>query len=217
MARSGARTIALAPEAGSQRLREVIKKGISEDDILEAMDKVAEQKLKQLKFYFMIGLPSETEEDIEEIVNLTLTCKNSLDRQQSGCRISLNVAPFVPKAGTPFQWLPMAPLPTLNHRLSLLQSRLSPKGIKLKWESPAWNQVQGVLARGDIRLAEVLADIETVSLSGWRKMVEKYNLDVDFYAHQKWDTNQKLPWIMIDSGTKFAQLKLELSRALSQT
>jgi len=216
MARGGARTITLAPEAGSQRLRQVIKKSISEDDILEAMDKVAEQKLKQLKLYFMIGLPSETDEDIEEIVNLTLSCKNFLERQQSGCRISLNVAPFVPKAGTPFQWLPMAPLPALNHRLSRLKNSLSPKGIKLKWESPAWSQVQGVLARGDIKLAEVLANVEEVSLSGWRKAVEKCHLDVDYYAHQRWDTDKELPWAMLNSGTELGKLKLELRKALSQ-
>jgi radical SAM superfamily enzyme YgiQ (UPF0313 family) len=217
MAKSGARTIALAPEAGSQPLRQVIKKGISEDDILEAMDKVAEQKLKQLKLYFMIGLPSETDEDIEEIINLTLTCKNSLDRQRSGCHISLNVAPFVPKAGTPFQWLPMAPMLTLNRRLSLLKSGLPPKGIKLKWESPAWSQVQGILARGDIKLAEVLANTEEASLSGWRQAVAKCHLDIDFYAHQRWDTNQKLPWAMLESGTEPAHLETELRRALPQT
>jgi len=92
MARGGARTIALAPEAGSQRLRQMIRKGISEEDILEAMEKAAEQEIKQLKLYFMIGLPSETEEDIEEIINLTIKCKNILDRHRAGCRIALNIA-----------------------------------------------------------------------------------------------------------------------------
>ncbi len=216
MAKGGARTITLAPEAGSERLRQVIKKGISEDDILEAMKKVAEQGIRQLKLYFMIGLPSETDEDIEEIINLTLRCKDILDRQQTGCRLSLNIAPFVPKAGTPFQWLPMAPLHTLNHRLSLLKNSLPPKGIKVKSESPAWSQVQGVLARGDVKLAEVLANIEEVSLSGWRKAVEKCHLDIDFYAHQ-WDTNTKLPWSIIDSGTEPEHLKLELEKALLQS
>jgi radical SAM superfamily enzyme YgiQ (UPF0313 family) len=215
--KSGARTIALAPEAGSQRLRQVIKKGISEDDILEAIDKVTEQKLKQLKLYFMIGLPSETDEDIEEIINLVLSCKNSLDKQLSGCRISLNVAPFVPKAGTPFQWLPMAPLPTLNYRLSLLKSKLMPKGIKIKSESPAWSQIQGVLSRGDIKLADVLANMEEASLSGWRQAVAKCHLDIDFYAYQRWDTEQKLPWALLGSGADRAHLKLELKKALSQT
>jgi len=214
LAKGGARTITLAPEAGSQRLRQLIRKNFSEDDILEAIGKVARQKIKQLKLYFMIGLPSETDEDIEEIINLTLKCKDILDRQQTGCRLTLNIAPFVPKAGTPFQWLPMAPLPTLNRRLSLLKNSLPPKGIKLKCESPAWSQVQGVLARGDTKLAEVLANIDEVSLSGWRKAVAKCHLDFDYYAHQKWDTEEKLPWAVLDSGTRLEHLKLELNRAL---
>ncbi len=215
MARGGAQTIALAPEAGSQRLRQIIKKGISEDDILESVGKVAEQGIKQLKLYFMIGLPSETDEDIGEIINLTIKCKNILDMKQSASRLSLNVAPLVPKAGTPFQWLPMAPLSTLNRRLSLLKNKLPPKGIKLKCESPAWSQVQGVLSRGDTNLAEVLASIEEVSLSGWRQAIEKCHLDIDYYAHQ-WDTTQKLPWAMLDSGIELEKLELELSRALAQ-
>ena len=215
MAKGGARTIALAPEAGSQRLRQVIKKGISEDDILESMDKVAEQGIKQLKLYFMIGLPSETDEDIEEIINLTIKCKSILDRHQVGSRIVLTLAPFVPKAGTPFQWLPMTQLSTLNRRLSLLKNNLPPKGIKLKCESPAWSLIQGVLARGDAKLAEVLANVEEVSLSGWRKAVEKCHLDIDFYAHQRWDTSQRLPWVILDSGIEPEHLKLELNKALA--
>ena len=214
LAKCGAKTITLAPEAGSQRLRQLIKKGISEDDILEAADKVAEQGIKQLKLYFMIGLPSETDEDIEEIINLALKCKAVLDKWQTGCRLTLNIAPFVPKAGTPFQWLPMAPLATLNHRLSRLKNSLPPKGIKLKSESPAWSEVQAVLARGDTKLAEVLADIEEVSLSGWRKAIEKCHLDIDFYAHQKWDTSQELPWGILDLGAEHGHLELELDRAL---
>jgi len=214
MAKGRARTIALAPEAGSQRLRQVIKKGISEDDILESMDKIAEQGIKQLKLYFMIGLPSEADADIEEMVNLTLKCKSILDKQQTGCRIVLNIAPFVPKAGTPFQWLPMEQPSTLNHRLSLLKNNLPPRGIKVKVESPAWSEVQAVLARGDAKLAEVLANIEEVSLSGWRRAVGKCHLDIDFYAHQRWDSSQKLPWRILGLGSKPEYLKLELARAL---
>jgi radical SAM superfamily enzyme YgiQ (UPF0313 family) len=216
LARGGARTIALAPEAGSQRLRQVIKKGISEEDILEAMERVAEQGIKQVKLYFMIGLPSETDEDIEAIIELALNCKRIIDRQQTGCRLVLTISPFVPKAGTPFQWLPMTLPSILNRRLSLLKSNLIPKGIKIKGESAVWSQVQGVLSRGDIKLAEVLADIEEVSLSGWRKAVEKSNVDIDFYVHQRWDTGQKLPWDMIDLGTESEKLKLELDRALAE-
>jgi radical SAM superfamily enzyme YgiQ (UPF0313 family) len=216
LAKGGARTIALAPETGSERLRQMIKKGISEDDILEAMGKVAEQGIKQVKLYFMIGLPSETEEDIEKIINLCLNCKHILDRQQAGCRLVVNISPFVPKAGTPFQWLPMTRPFILNRRLSLLKNSLMPKGIKLKWESPAWSQVQGVLARGDVKLAEALANMEEVSLSGWRRTMEKCHLDIDFYVHQRWDTDQRLPWEILDLGIKPGHLELELNRALAQ-
>ncbi|MFC1987390.1 radical SAM protein [Chloroflexota bacterium] len=214
MAKGGARTIALAPEAGSQRLRQVIRKGISEDDILKSMYQVAEQGIKQLKLYFMIGLPSENDNDIEEIAELTLRCKAILDKQQTGCRITLSIAPFVPKAGTPFQWLPMEKLSVLNRRLSLLKNNLLPKGIKLKCESLAWSEVQGVLARGDIKLAEVLANIEEGALSGWRQAVNKCHLDINYYAHQRWDTTGKLPWAILDSGTEPAYLQLELKRSL---
>jgi len=215
LAKGGARTVTLAPEAGSPRLRRVIKKGITDDDIAEAMEMVAEQGIKQVKLYFMIGLPSETDEDIEEIIHLSLNCKRIVDSKQPGSRLTLNIAPFVPKAGTPFQWLPMTRPSILNQRLSRLKSGLMPRGIKIKAESPAWSQVQGVLARGDASLADVLADIEEISLSGWRKAVAKYGVDIDFYAHQRWDIKQRLPWDVIDSGTKAGQLELELDRALA--
>jgi len=216
VARGGARTIALAPEAGSYRLRDVIRKDFTEDDILQAIDKVARLGIRQLKLYFMIGLPSETDGDIEEIARLTLKGKDILDRQKTGCRITLSVSPFVPKAGTPFQWLPMESIQILNKRLSRLKNNLQPKGIKIKAESPAWSQVQGVLSRGDIKLAEVLDNIEELSLSGWRHAARKSQLDIDYYAHQSWDAGKVLPWAVVDSGTKPERLKLELEASLHQ-
>jgi radical SAM superfamily enzyme YgiQ (UPF0313 family) len=214
LARGKAQTITIAPEAGSQRLRDVINKCISEDDILSVADKIAGHRFTHLKLYFIIGLPTETDNDIEEIVRLALAIKDRLDRQQSNTRIVLNAAPFVPKAGTPFQWLPMAPQETLNRRLSILRSSLPLKGIKLNEESPAWSQVQGVLSRGDERLSHALADMQDISLSGWRRAVEVHQLDIDYYVNQRWDTKQKLPWSMIDSGMKMERLCGEMERAL---
>jgi radical SAM superfamily enzyme YgiQ (UPF0313 family) len=216
LAKGNARTIALAPEAGSRRLRQTINKDISDSDILSVAEVVARYRFKQLKLYFMLGLPTETDKDAAGIIKLVLAIKEILDRHQSHTRISINIAPFVPKAGTPFQCLPMAPLDTLNSRLSLLRSSLPQKGIKLKAESPAWSQIQGVLARGDTEVAEVLANIEDLSLSGWRKTVAKYHLDIDYYVNKIWDTSQKLPWDMIDSGMKSERLCAELEKALSQ-
>jgi radical SAM superfamily enzyme YgiQ (UPF0313 family) len=197
LARGGAQTISLAPEAGSQRLRRLIKKGISSDNVLEAVSLVSKLGIKQLKLYFMIGLPSETEGDVAEISKLAINCKGILDRAQRGTRLVLNIAPFVPKAGTPFQRLPMASLATLNQRLAWLKKSLAPRGIKLKAESPAWSEVQAVLSRGDAGVARVLASVEEVSLPGWRRAVADFSLDVDFYAHQEWDDVQSLPWAII--------------------
>jgi radical SAM superfamily enzyme YgiQ (UPF0313 family) len=202
LAKGGTRTVALAPEAGSERLRRVIKKGITEDDILKAMHRVAEESIKQIKLYFMIGLPTETDEDIAAIPNLTLKCKAILDRWQTGTRLILTIALFVPKAGTPFAGLPMEELPVLKNRLALLKNKLQPKGIQIKSESPGWSEVQAVLARGDARLAKVLANVEAVSLSGWRKAVGECGLDINHYAHERWNTTEELPWSILDSSTK---------------
>ena len=215
IAQGGARTITLAPEAGSERLRKVIRKGISEDDILKAVSMVARVgKIKQLKLYFMIGLPSETEEDIEAIVELVLKCKRILDQGGGGCRLDLNIAPFIPKAGTPFQWLGMAPQDVLEQRLLFLKRRLAPQGIKLRSESLPWSEVQAVLARGDGVVGEVLALIDSLSLGSWRKVVERKKLDYDFYAHKRWQFEQILPWAIIDTGTDVGKLKMELQDAL---
>ncbi len=205
IAGGGTRTITLAPEAGSERLRQLINKGICENDITDAVGKLARHGIKRLKLYFMVGLPTETDEDIAAIARLTLQCKSLLDRQAKGARLSLNIAPFIPKAGTPFQRLPMASIGTLKQRIARLKSSLAPQGIQLKCESPAWSEVQAVLARGDTRVAQVLNNIEENSLAGWRKAVAGCHLDTDYYAHQQWPESQKLPWDIIDAGTKIDQ------------
>jgi radical SAM superfamily enzyme YgiQ (UPF0313 family) len=181
----GTNTVALAPEAGSQRLRDIIGKRINEDDILKAVEKVAAQGIKQLKLYFMIGLPQETDEDIEAIALLATKCKDIFDKHQSWSRITLTIAPFVPKAGTPFQWEGMAELEILKHRLALLKSKLPAKGISVKNESLEWSEVQAVLSRGDERLASVLTSVERLSLAAWHQEMEKAGLDIDFFAHEK--------------------------------
>jgi len=183
----GTNTVALAPEAGSQRLRDSIGKRINEDDILKAVEKVATQGIKQLKLYFMIGLPEETDEDIEAIALLAVRCKDIFDKHQSWSRITLTIAPFVPKAGTPFQLEGMAPLDILKQRLSLLKSKLPSKGISVKNESLEWSEVQAVLSRGDERLAAVLANVERLTLAQWHQAMQKAGLDIDFLAHAKWD------------------------------
>jgi radical SAM superfamily enzyme YgiQ (UPF0313 family) len=193
----GTNTVALAPEVGSQKLRDAINKGINEDDILKAVEKVAFQGIKQLKLYFMIGLPGETNDDIEDIARLVIKCKDIFNKQQSWSRITLTISPFVPKAGTPFQREGMASLDILKHRLSLLKSKLPSRGISVKNESIEWSEVQAVLSRGDDKLAEVLVSIEKTTLAQWQQAMKKAGLDIDFYAHAEWNEKQKLPWGVI--------------------
>ncbi|OGO30714.1 MAG: hypothetical protein A2Z29_00620 [Chloroflexi bacterium RBG_16_56_11] len=216
LARGKTRTITIAPETGSARLRRVINKTISDDEILEVADRIAAHRFHQLKLYFIIGLPTETDDDTEDIIKLILKIKNTLEERKSGARIVVNIAPFVPKAGTPFQWLPMAPRETLRRRFSLLREAVSRKGVRLNEESPAWSEVQGVLARGDTKVARAIADVKDITLAGWRRAVEKNHLDIDYYVNQRWDTARPLPWSFIDSRTGVERLCAELERALRQ-
>ncbi len=207
-------TVTLAPEAGSRRLRRLLNKDISDAAIIEAVDRIASRGFRQVKLYYMLGLPAETDADAEEIVRLTLAMKQAADRHRGGTRLAVNIGTFVPKAGTPFQWQPMAPLAALNARLAAIKKGLSPKGIKVKTESPAWSRVQGVLARGGPEIAGVLADIEAVTLAGWRQAMQQHGLATDDYVNRTVGLDEKLPWHIIDHGVKPEVLKRELKRAL---
>jgi len=211
MVRGGLRSVALAPEAGSEGLRQVIKKGINEAQALEAIRMAAEARMQQLKLYFMVGLPQESDEDIRAIADLTLAGKSLIEKKRGQTRITLNISPFVPKAGTVFQWLPMAPLDILQKRISLLKSLLAHQGIQIKNESPQWSEVQTVLSRGDQSLTPILAEVEQESLPAWRQAVEQHQVDIDYFAHRRWDTRQRLPWSIIDSGHTPEKLADELN------
>ena len=213
LAESGTRTVSLAPEAGSARLRNLMNKGISEEHVLRAVDKVAQVGLRQLKLYFMIGLPTENDEEAIEIVDLALACKAVVDGRQAETRIVLNISPFVPKGGTPFQWLGMAPPEVLRQRMSLIGKSLRPKGIEVRAESAAWSVAQGVLSRGDSSLGAVLASMKERYLSAWRQALRENHLDGESLAHRQFSTSEKLPWASIDSGVSVKYLRQELKKA----
>ena len=212
LARSGSQGVTLAPEAGSERLRRVIKKGINEDDIIKATEHAIEQGLKQIKLYFMIGLPTETDDDIEEMVELTLKIKSRIER--SGGRLALTIAPFVPKAHTPFQCLPMADEEILNRRVMRLRNALTKQGIEIRTDSVSWSLVQGVLARGDARLAQPLAHMSRPSLKSWHQALNKFDLSADDYVYHTFSSKDILPWSIIDCGITRDYLQGELDKAL---
>jgi radical SAM superfamily enzyme YgiQ (UPF0313 family) len=211
LAQSGAQTVTLAPEAGSERLRQTINKCVSESDIVEAVDKIAQLGLRQIKLYFMIGLPTETDADIDELIKLTLKLKEHV--QETVTRIAITVEPFVPKAGTPFQWLAMAPEDVLNERVNRIKNSLAKSGIEVRAESVAWSIVQGVLARGDAKFGEILAKTQRNSLAAWRKALADCNISADYYVHRELLFDELLPWSVLDSGVNPDYLKKELGKA----
>ncbi len=209
---SGARSVSLAPEAGSERLRRIINKGVAEEDIYEAVEDAAREGIRQLKLYFMVGLPTEGDEDVEEMVKLVLGLKGRVERW--GSQIILTVTPFVPKAGTPFQRLPMAGAETLKRRLGVIKNSLEPRGIRVKAESVAWTIAQGVLSRGDRRLAQALVRMEGGSLSSWRRALEECSLDANYYVNREIPPAERLPWSNLDSGVGASYLEAELEKAI---
>lgn len=206
LAASGIQTLTLAPEAGSERLRAAINKGVTEADLLYAAERATHYKFRQLKLYFMIGLPGETDEDIVEIVRLCELVAGRFDGH-----LTVNITPFVPKAHTPFQWCSMAPLAQLDERLARLHSALKKQRIELRSESPRLAAVQGVLARGDRRLGRVLKQMEG-KLSRWDEAVQQNGIDLQNYL--TWSEEKSLPWAFIDTGVSLAHLRHEWARAL---
>ena len=211
LSESGTETLTMAPEAGSARLRRVIHKGITEADLLHAAERADHYRFRQLKLYFMIGLPTETDEDIEAIVDLCRAVAGRFSRH-----VTANVTPFVPKAHTPFQWAAMAPREVLEARSAALQAQLGRLGIELRGESAASAAIQGVLARGDRRLGAVLADLRATSSGAWQRAFAAHDVDPGAYLRAR-EPGQPLPWGFIESGVGPRALTAEWERACQPT
>ena len=165
LAKRGSRSLTIAIESGSQRIRELVNKKLSGEEIKAAAIHAHQGGLKGLKLYGMVGLPSETDDDVEATAELLLNLKTST----KGLRFTLGVSTFVPKAQTPFQWQGVRP--EAEKRLKRLAKRLKPKGIEFRPESYGWSVIQAILSRGDRRLAPVIAAVgeSRESIGGWKK------------------------------------------------
>lgn len=192
LAESDTRTLTIAPEAGAERLRRLIGKTQTEDDVLRAADLAARCGFHRLKLYFMLGLPTETDDDAAAIAGLTLHVK-----ARFGGRLAVDATPYAPKAHTPFQRVAMTPAETVERRLRALRRKLEPQGVSVRADSPAWAAVQGVLARGDRRLAGVLARLpDRPSLADWRRALRDERLTADEYLRQR-PPAERLPWRIV--------------------
>jgi radical SAM superfamily enzyme YgiQ (UPF0313 family) len=214
---SGHRTCALAPEAGSQRLRDLINKGISEAQILEAVRLLGEGGIPNLKLYFLIGLPTETDQDIAEMLALTEKIRSvwleaGRKRGRLG-HLTLSVNPFIPKPFTPLQWAGMADTGTLKKRCRTLRAAVARlANTEVIFESLRAAELQGFLARGDRRVGRVLPDLAGgVNLRGACRAAD---LDPDFFVTRQRGADEIFPWEVIDNGVTRDYLWQEYQRAL---
>ena len=210
---SGQRTMTIAPEAGSERMRAAINKGITEEHVRDAINIAAEVGMRHIKLYYMIGLPGEEDADIEETVQMILRMRAQMDAVGSKGELIISVNGFVPKPWTPYQWAPLCNVRTLKKRFKLLNDGLKKaKHVKLITESLKETVIQSVLARGDRRLGELLLEAHE-SGQNLKSVLKQHGLDVEAMAEQELDFAAPLPWQHLDMGVTMDYLRQELVKS----
>ena len=218
LADSGQKTITIAPETGSERLRRVINKGISEENLRTAAQLSAKSGIQHMRLYIMIGLPTETDEDIDAIIGLAE--RTQAHMAEVGCkgRLTLSINPFIPKPFTPFQWMAMDHQKSIEKKLQYIKKSLQKnRRIEVLVESPKEAYIQGVLARGDRRLGKVLAAcaLDRGSKS-FKSEMKKAGLDMDNCNYRERNFDEYLPWSHLDMGLRDGYLEQEWQRAVDE-
>lgn len=214
---SGHKTMTFAPEAGTERLRNVINKGISEDDILKSVEMAISRGILNSKLYFLIGLPTETDDDIEGIVKLAKRIKKEVlvltkEAGRIGT-ITLSINPFIPKPWTPFQWSPMEDVKSLGNKLKYIKESLKKEGnIEVNHENPKDSYLQAILSRGDRRVGGIIR--AALEAGSWNRGIKESQVDTDFYVYRVRERDEILPWDFIDHGIEKSYLWKEYERAL---
>ena len=217
----------LAPEAGTERLRRVINKPVSDQDLMDAAETIFKNGWSVLKLYFMIGLPTETDEDLDGIIRLgleLLACGRHISKRQ--VQINIGVSTFVPKPHTPFQWLGQAPLEEIRRKQAYLDKGLRRRGISLKLHNPETSLLEGAFARGDQALGRVIEEAmargcrfdgwsESFDFTTWTGAFRTCGLDPAAYACRTFGQEESLPWDNVQSGVTREFLRREYQRALT--
>jgi len=215
--KSNVKTATIAPEVGSERMRRVINKGITEKDVLTAATRLVENGIPNLKLYFMIGLPGETGADIDAIIKLAKQIKHgfltsSRARKHIGT-ITLSLNSFVPKPATPFQWAAMDEVRTLKQKIKKIKNELKKvANLRINSDIPRWAYIQAMFSRGDRRVADVLL-MAHASKGNWAQTLKTTPVNADFYVLRERDPDEKFPWDFIDHGIKKSYLRQEYQRA----
>jgi len=218
--------LTFAPEAGSERLRRIINKGITEEQILETAAAAFGRGWRSLKLYFMLGLPTETTEDIEATIELVAKIRAAGKGTRGGMpQVRISMSTFIPKPHTPFQWVAQAGEEQLNAKHELLKTGLRRKGSHLSWADPRISLLEAALSRGDRRLGKVIYDAwrsgssfdawdERFNHQNWLDAFAHNGLEPGFYAHRERSLDELLPWSHIDAGVSADFLKREYQRSL---
>ena len=217
----------LAPEAGSERLRGVINKGVTECDLLETVRRVYSADWPLIKLYFMMGLPTERAEDHEALVDLALKVWREASIHKPRRRLHISVSTFVPKPHTPFQWESQLTLAEMERNLAFFKHRLRRKGLHLKWHSPWQSMLEGVFARGDRRLGEVILRAQQLGcrFDGWsehlrpdlwQRAFAEAGIDLLSCGQRSRGRDEVLPWSHLDCGVNKDYLWEEYERALAE-
>lgn len=214
--------LTLAPEAGTQRLRDVINKGVTEEDIMGACANAFKNGWSKVKLYFMMGLPTETDEDLKGIADLAGRIRELYHtiRGRNDCRITVSVASFVPKPFTPFQWMPQCSVEEIERKQQYLKSLFTDRHIKFAYHDAKTGRLEAVLARGDRQLAKVILKAfekgckydswtEFFDYDRWMDAFEECGVDPDLYACRKRDEYEAEPWDHIDCGVNKDYLRKE--------
>jgi radical SAM family uncharacterized protein/radical SAM-linked protein len=217
----------LAPEAGSERLRDVINKGIAESDLMETVRRVYSAGWPLIKLYFMMGLPTERAEDHEALVDLALKVWREAATHKPRRRLHISVSTFVPKPHTPFQWESQLTLAEMERDLAFFKHRLRQKGLHFKWHSPWQSMLEGVFARGDRRLGEVILRAQQLGcrFDGWSEQLRpdlwqqaftEAGIDLMSYGQKVRGPDEVLPWSHLDCGVSEDYLWQEYERGLAE-
>lgn len=220
--------LTFAVEGGSQRLRDAINKNVTEEDLLHTCSIAFSGGWNSVKLYYMLGLPTETDEDIlgiAEMANKVLHCwRENAKNKNRGVKITISTSLFIPKPHSPFQWEAMIPIPEYLRRVNLLRSAITARNVTYNWHDAATSLIEAVLSKGDRRVADVIEEVwkqggrldawtDYFDLDRWTKAFEACGVDPAFYAHREIPVDAVLPWDHIDVGVRKSHLVHEREMA----
>ena len=222
--------LTLAPEAGTQRLRDVINKGVTEEDLVRSVTDAFECGWSSVKLYFMMGLPTETDEDLQGIGHLAKRVVDAYyalpkeKRSKNGVRVTASASVFVPKPFTPFQWAAQDTIETVHEKQSALRQYLKIKNVNFNWHESELSMLEACISRGDRRIGDVIfrawkrgcrldSWMEHFKYAEWLGAFADCGLDPAFYAHRERPYEELLPWQFIDAGVSMDYLKRENEKA----